>query len=114
MVVKEPSWLCLLCDEPSVPRVSVVPAVVGCQSPGHAMGTGRWARKGGIAVSQSSNPSQPLCPSSLVAPLSLREEELGEDMPGLIWEADHPSAGHFAIPGQGLCRVMPGPGRAGP
>lgn len=61
----------------------MVPAVTGWQSPGHPMGTGRWGGKG-VAVTQSSNSSQPLCQSSLVAPLSLKEEELGEDMPGLI------------------------------
>lgn len=82
MLVKEPSWLCLMCDKPRVSGVSVVPAV-GWQSPEHPMGTGRWGGKG-VAVTQSSDPSQPLCQSSSVTPLSLKEEKLGEDMPGLI------------------------------
>lgn len=102
-----------MCDEPSVPGVSVVPAVIGWQSPGHPMGTGRCGGKG-VAVTQSGSPRQPLCRSSLVAPLSLKEKDLGEDMPGLTWEAGHPSAGYFAIPGWWLCGVMPGPVHAGP
>lgn len=72
VVVKEPSWLCLICDVLSVPGVSVVPAVIGWQNPGQPVGTGSWGGKG-VAVTQSSNPIQPL-----------KEEELGEDMPGLI------------------------------
>lgn len=39
----------------------MVPAVVGWQSPGHAMGTGRWARKGG----DSSVPKQQPQPAPL-------------------------------------------------
>ena len=59
-------------------------------------------------------PARPHWRPSLVAQLSLEEEELGEDVPGLISEADRPSTGCFAIPGQWHCGVGPGPGSAAP